>query len=120
MSADDKWQAILNPYGDKSKTNVFIAGKLDTAVNPCSDATVTESIVTLRRLMTLRPLPEDHPNFTGSNSYARRYQINTGTVQFAWDRDADNNGEWDVDNDGSRDGGRTSLQASVCHSLPGP
>jgi hypothetical protein len=64
-------------------------------------------IVDLKRRILLRPCPEDHPNFTGSNP--NFYPLWDGNQNPVWiDKDLDGNpvpgerfqAQWDIDNDG--------------------
>jgi len=64
MSPQQQWNAILQPYGPNG-----IAGDGDE--NWPFDLVLADSIVNLKRKIILRPLPEDHPYFDGSNPYGR-------------------------------------------------
>jgi hypothetical protein len=106
---DTKWRTILQPYGPDYKRG--------TADDPFSDPkypAITELIVALKRKILMRPLPEDHPNFNGSNPSSRQLLPPTGPaslfdttatpndVRQFWERGDLSifNGQWDVDNDG--------------------
>lgn len=110
LPATDKLAAFLNPYGADN-----VRGNADDPL-PTTDS---DYIVALKRRIILRPLKEDHPNFTGSNPTA------TATVPDVfgiYDNTANNipdfleNGSgvpspWDVDNDG--DGVMDSIWVDV-------
>ncbi len=89
-----KWTFILQPYGPN-----YDPGALTDAAKQ----KVAAVIVNLKRRILMRPLREDHPNFTGSNptAYAFNAAINptTNDVTAFWER-GDGNSQWDVDNDG--------------------
>lgn len=89
----DKWQAILFPYGLDG-----IRGNNDTGEPTLIGNADKDLIASLRRSIIFRPLPEDHPNFTGSNPNSRPTQLN----QISTDGSSyfEKNGPWDVDNDG--------------------
>jgi len=84
----DKWQAILFPYGPDGIRGNNESGEPTLIGNADKDL-----IASLRRSIIFRPLPEDHPNFTGSNPNSR-LAGQTQNLYFLKD------GPWDVDNDG--------------------
>jgi hypothetical protein len=89
MTQTRKWQTLLQPYG--------VDGIRGNGDDQCSDPNVEDMIVMLRRRILLRPLPEDHPNFNGSNPSSQTLLGTLDGSQY-WERG--NQGQWDVDNDG--------------------
>jgi hypothetical protein len=84
----EKWKAILQPYGADYRSGGEGVDK---------DAAGADKIIALKRCFMMRPLPEDHPNFDGSNPASR--QLPPDPAEYAtrnWERI----GPWDVDNDG--------------------
>jgi hypothetical protein len=76
-SSQQKWQAILNPAAN------------------APDANTRERLTEFRRKIILRPLRDDHPNFTGSNPDSVNIPAIPGPQNF-WEC----LGPWDVDNNG--------------------
>jgi len=99
-SADDAVRAVLAPYGaDGIRDN----RPADPHEPDSVSLEVRDQIVALKRKISLRPLPEDHPNFDGSNPASRppaladSSQLMRGgniAIPF-WEAV----GPWDVDND---------------------
>jgi hypothetical protein len=94
-----RWNAIIQPYGTDYNLNTA-----STKSNWPFNATIANYIVNFKRRFLLRPLPEDNPDFTGSNPTSRTFNSSTSPVSF-WERDANlmSNSmgyRWDVDNDG--------------------
>lgn len=95
LSGLPRWQAILRP-------DLFTGTQTPAEKN---------RIVALKRKISMRPLPEDHPNFTGSNPAIVDNPIieddgSGNPVDFDFDGDGFKerlqalHGPWDVDNDG--------------------
>ncbi|TWT73441.1 hypothetical protein Pla123a_37760 [Posidoniimonas polymericola] len=94
LDVDVRAKAILKPYND------------DGTVNGNIDAVIASQIVAFKRKYMLRPLIEDHPNFTGGNPFASLTDadlakiqgfVNGANITFPSFEVA---GPWDVDNDG--------------------
>ena len=95
-----QWTVFAQPYGPDN----LRATSDDPAVISLAQR---DFIVDLKRACIFRPLPEDHPNFTGSNPsfhyLGNLPNVITGQVGGPW--------EWDVDNDG--DGRADSIWIDV-------
>lgn len=77
-----------------------LPGTADDGVAPWSTLSLAQrqSIVDLKRRIIFRPLPEDHPNFSGGNPL---FTMAGGTIFNSLDCNGDNKVDmWDVDNDG--------------------
>jgi hypothetical protein len=92
-----RWNAIIQPYGPD-----YIQGNAD---DNC-DAAASSYILNLKRRILLRPLPEDNPDFNGSNPTSRYFNYTNPTnPPYYWERDVNTitnpmNYRLDVDNDG--------------------
>jgi hypothetical protein len=105
VPAEDAWRALIQPYGRDG-----VAG---TGDDPASTAAWTNTIVTTKRRCLMRPLPQDHRNFDGSNDRWQTFigwdlssetptnlQVYAHQAWGAIDPIAGLPGPWDVDNDG--------------------
>jgi hypothetical protein len=108
LTPQDQWTLILQPYG---YDNIFNnADDPGAGVEPMT----RHFIAAFKRNIIGRPLPEDHPNFTGSNPYVKR-DLTIATEWdgvpnpiHVWERGdgaptqgtANVENHWDVDNDG--------------------
>jgi hypothetical protein len=90
LSAEEKWKAMLQPYGADYKP-----GGTGANADPVP-AAAAQKIIALKRLFMMRPLPEDHPDFDGSNPASRLLPAPADYATRNWER----LGPWDVDNDG--------------------
>jgi len=99
LSAEDKWYAILRPYGD------------DWQDDPTAPQSVLDRVIDVKRKISLRPLREDHPNFTGgnlaTNALIRDEIFNNNNLAMVIETYLERIGPWDIDNDG--DGVRDSV-----------
>jgi hypothetical protein len=92
-----RWNAIIQPYGPD-----YIQGNAD---DNC-DAATASYILNLKRRILLRPLPEDNPDFNGSNPTSKYFNYTSSTnPPYYWERDINTvtnpmNYRLDVDNDG--------------------
>jgi hypothetical protein len=97
LTAGDAWNVIHYPFGPDGRERTAD----DTAWLPAPDAHVVgQMIADLKRRILLRPLTEDHRDFSGGNLDSLASQLsdpNTGQPLYPyWLLD----GDWDVDNDG--------------------
>jgi len=97
MNPRDAWRAFSMPYG---ADRVF---QMTGGDDPAIPAQSRHQIVALLRACTMRPLPEDHPEFQWNNNTVYDLTQNQNNAQNrAGFHLLGNqfNGRWDVDNDG--------------------
>ena len=93
LSAELKFEIFLRPYGPDCRFGTDDDPQGALGLEP-SDV---EYLVNLKRRIIMRPLREDHPDFTGGNAYADL------DILGITDEDSNNIPDfypWDVDNDG--------------------
>ncbi|MBN2581158.1 MAG: hypothetical protein JXB10_19410 [Pirellulales bacterium] len=110
------WGAIIQPFGPDGNPNTDDGYCPPSSMSP----QIAQYILDLKRRILLRPLPEDHPNFTGSNASSRQMNFvrdASGQIvnpsnptplswefatngQFDFNNDGLPDSQYDVDNDG--------------------
>jgi len=94
MTAAEFNAVFAYPYGFDG-----VAGTADDSNAPWSNVNASQraAIIDMKRRFIFRPLPEDHPNFTGGNP---SFTMLAGTAPGNLDCNGDNQVDrWDVDND---------------------
>ena len=98
---------LLNYWNQRWKTQGLGSNDLLTDANPASGSALATQLAAqnLLRKIILRPLPTDHPNFTGGNPYLNassplQSPYNPGTPPGDLPLSNLIYGPWDVDNDG--------------------
>ncbi len=105
-----KWEGLMRPYGPDCRLGTADDVWWDpTDPNASQAPKVVQNIVNFKRRIMLRPLPEDNPDFNGSNpsSKIQFYFDATGNAHF-WECESiwtdpvvnPKGFHWDVDNDG--------------------